>query len=415
MVRKWISVFIVLLFLPLLAYGEVETYPISEIREQTPAYWNGTAKSGKKQFEFRAPVFIPQVDSLPVLKAKRAVLSPEKLDEYSDILMESGVDETLGFYYFGDYSAYSDWPQGKVKWHVAEDYLYNLWEEEPLRSFEQVFAENQKFSLADAISGIKGFFEEMYCEADLEFIPYHVGIFSPYFARKGSKKTDEYYECGPLTGKGYYSLRGWQALEGIPILASAASVQENQNGHSECALRSMMTYYPRISAALWHEHDWSLNSEYPCEKTGQVVDDLAVCSFDTIKNQLQSMIDEGDLRYVYAIELGYVVYADPDVVYSKDKSEIAKQEFLLVPTWVAEVSRSKSSSGRKLGSFNGLEGSYGGMSPNGYDAYSYLAQDTGYEKIHFNAQTGAVLNCKLWDNNDTSLLYPKALGYDLEN
>ena len=415
MVRKWISVFIVLLFLPLLAYGEVETYPISEIRDQTPAYWNGTAKSGKKQFEFRAPVFIPQVDSLPVLKAKRAVLSPEKLDEYSDILMESGADETLGFYYFGDYSAYSDWPQGKVKWHVAEDYLYNLWEEEPLRSFEQVFAENQKFSLADAISGIKGFFEEMYCEADLEFIPYHVGIFSPYFARKGSKKTDEYYECGPLTGKGYYSLRGWQALEGIPILASAASVQENQNGHSECALRSMMTYYPRISAALWHEHDWSLNSEYPCEKTGQVIDDLAVCSFDTIKSQLQSMIDEGDLRYVYAIELGYVVYADPDVVYSKDKSEIAKQEFLLVPTWVAEVSRSKSSSGRKLDSFNGLEGSYGGMSPNGYDAYSYLAQDTGYEEIHFNAQTGAVLNCKLWDNNDTSLLYPKALGYDLEN
>ena len=102
-------------------------------------------------------------------------------------------------------------------------------------------------------------------------------------------------------------------------------------------------------------------------------------------------------------------------MYSKDKSEIAKQEFLLVPTWVAEVSRSKSSSGRKLDSFNGLEGSYGGMSPNGYDAYSYLAQDTGYEKIHFNAQTGAVLNCKLWDNNDTSLLYPKALGYDLEN
>lgn len=415
MVRKWISVFIVLLFLPLFAYGEVETYPISEIRDQTPAYWNGTAKSGKKQFEFRAPVFIPQVDSLPVLKAKRAVLSPEKLDEYSDILMESGADETLGFYYFGDYSAYSDWPQGKVKWHVAEDYLYNLWEEEPLRSFEQVFAENQKFSLADAISGIKGFFEEMYCEVDLEFIPYHVGIFSPYFARKGSQKTDEYYECGPLTGKGYYSLRGWQALEGIPILASAASVQENQNGHSECALRSMMAYYPRISAALWHEHDWSLNSEYPCEKTGQVIDDLAVCSFDTIKNQLQSMIDEGDIRYVYAIELGYVVYADPDVVYSKDKSEIAKQEFLLVPTWVAEVSRSKSSNGRKLDSFNGLEGSYGGMSPNGYDAYSYLAQDTGYEKIHFNAQTGAVLNCKLWDNNDTSLLYPKALGYDLEN
>ena len=55
------------------------------------------------------------------------------------------------------------------------------------------------------------------------------------------------------------------------------------------------------------------------------------------------------------------------------------------------------------------------MSPNGYDAYSYLAQDTGYEEIHFNAQTGAVLNCRLWDNNDTSLLYPKALGYDLEN
>lgn len=414
MVIKWISVFIVLLFLPLLAYGEVETYPISEIRDQTPAYWNGTAKSGKKQFEFRAPVFIPQVDSLPVLKAKRAVLSPEKLAGYSDILMESGVDEALGFYYFGDYSAYSVWPQGKVKWHVAADYLYNLWEEEPLRSLDQVFAENQEFSLADAISGTEGFFEEVYYEKDLEFVPCYVEINSPYFAGKGSKKTDEYYECGLLTGKGWYLIEGWQALEGIPILAAADEVQKNQTGHPVCALRSMIRD-PKISIMLWDERYWSLHSSYPYEKTAQVIDDLAVCSFETIKNQLQSMIDDGDIRYVYAIELGYVVYADPDVAYSKDKSEIAKQEFLLVPTWVAEVSRSKSSNGRKLDSFNGLEGSYGGMSPNGYDAYSYLAQDTGYEKIHFNAQTGAALNCKLWDNNDTSLLYPKALGYDLEN
>lgn len=414
MVRKWISVFIVFLFLPLLAYGEVETYPISEIREQTPAYWNGTAKSGKKQFEFRAPVFIPQVDSLPVLKAKRAVLSQEKLDEYSDILMESGVDETLGFYCFGDFSAFIDWPENKVRWSVTTDYLNNLWEEEPLRSLDQVFAENQEFSLADALSGTKGFFEEVYCDADAEFIPYHVAIRSPEFIRKGKTKTDEYFDCGPLTGKGWYLIDGWQALEGIPILASADDVQKNQNGHPVCALRNMMMP-PTFDISLWHEHHWSLNSIYPYEKTGQAVDDLAVCSFDTIKNQLQRMIDEGDLRYVYAIELGYVVYADPDVAYSKDKSEIAKQEFLLVPTWVAEVSRSKSSSGRKLDSFNGLEGSYGGMSPNGYDAYSYLAQDTGYEKIHFNAQTGEVLNCKLWDNNDTSLLYPKALGYDLEN
>lgn len=359
-------------------------------------------------------MFIPQVDSLPVLKAKRAVLSQEKLDEYSDILMESGVDETLGFYCFGDFSAFIDWPENKVRWSVTTDYLNNLWEEEPLRSLDQVFAENQEFSLADALSGTKGFFEEVYCDADAEFIPYHVAIRSPEFIRKGKTKTDEYFDCGPLTGKGWYLIDGWQALEGIPILASADDVQKNQNGHPVCALRNMMMP-PTFDISLWHEHHWSLNSIYPYEKTGQAVDDLAVCSFDTIKNQLQRMIDEGDLRYVYAIELGYVVYADPDVAYSKDKSEIAKQEFLLVPTWVAEVSRSKSSSGRKLDSFNGLEGSYGGMSPNGYDAYSYLAQDTGYEKIHFNAQTGEVLNCKLWDNNDTSLLYPKALGYDLEN
>ena len=414
MVRKWISVFIVFLFLPLLAYGEVETYPISEIREQTPAYWNGTAESGKKQFEFRAPVFIPQVDSLPVLKAKRAVLSPEKLAGYSDILMESGMDEGLGLYVFGDFSAFNDWRENKVRWSVITDYLYNLWEEEPLRSLDHVFAENQEFSLADAISGTKGFFGEVYCDADAEFIPYHVAIYSPEFIRKGKTKTDEYFDCGPLTGKGWHLIEGWQALEGIPILAAADDVQKNQTGHPVCALRSMIRD-PKISIMLWHERYWSLHSSYPYEKTAQVVDELAVCSFDTIKNQLQSMIDEGDIRYVYAIELGYVVYADPDVVYSKDKSEIAKQEFLLVPTWVAEVSRSKSRNGRKLDSFNGLEGSYGGMSPNGYDAYSYLAQDTGYEKIHFNAQTGAVLNCKLWDNNDTSLLYPKALGYDLEN
>ena len=76
---------------------------------------------------------------------------------------------------------------------------------------------------------------------------------------------------------------------------------------------------------------------------------------------------------------------------------------------MAEVSQKKSRTGRTLQDFTGpdsglVDGEYreGGR-------YFYIQQDPGYEKLYFNAQTGEMLNCKLWDHNDTKLLYPKEI------
>ena len=103
------------------------------------------------------------------------------------------------------------------------------------------------------------------------------------------------------------------------------------------------------------------------------------------------------------------LYADPETDYAADYDEIFAQEFLLVPVWVAEVSLMRSKTGRTLESFNGPEG---GLVDGKYlekGQYRYIGQDPGYEKLLFNAQTGELLNCKLWDAKDTKMLYPKEI------
>ena len=129
------------------------------------------------------------------------------------------------------------------------------------------------------------------------------------------------------------------------------------------------------------------------------IDDVPLCSFDIVQQKAQAMLVQGDIRNVYAAELGYMIYADPEIKYADEIEEIGKQEFLLVPVWMVEVSRTKSAAGREMESFD--------------SDWCYVRLDTGYENLCFNAQTGELLNGKCWNAQDTATLYPqKMLTWD---
>ena len=125
------------------------------------------------------------------------------------------------------------------------------------------------------------------------------------------------------------------------------------------------------------------------------------------------MVEKEELRYVYAVELGYMVYCDPEMEYSDDinwkeydQLYLPEYEYLLLPVWQVEVSQKRSKTGRTLENFNGPEG---GMVDSKYrekGQHNYISQDFGYEKLLFNAQTGELLNCKSWNPGDTKMLYP---------
>ena len=404
-------IFLLLLaLLPCLAAAEEPSLSITEVAAMTPEYYEGTCKlDGKRTIDFRAPVFVPDVESMPVMRVRHQMLDPEEAVEfkeldrfendqnYQQLLMSDEFHKMIG-----DGSGNND---------IGLESVYNLWSVDAQKSMHQIYAENQTFSLGDVVDGLEQFVEEYY---DTGFLPYYGRTWSAmYKTKKNGEMTDQLVEYKHLTGLGSYDVEGWQCIDGIPILNSIARVQKGQGVGSDSPLRRKMR---NSSGAVYINSVrtpelYSIQTYGMLEKTGLQYDDIPLCSFDIIQNKLQRMVEKEELRYVYAIELGYVLYCDPEAEYPTDREQLYSQEceYLLVPVWQAEVSQKRSKTGRTLESFNGPEG---GLVDGKYlekGQYEYIGQDPGYEKLLFNAQTGELLNCECWNPRDNKMLYPKEI------
>ena len=401
----WIMV---ALFLPCAAIAQEELYSISEVAAMTPEYYEGTCKlDGKRTIDFRAPMFVPDVESMPVVRVRHQMLDSDEAIEFN------GLDRFVNEQNHQQLLMHDEYRKmigdGKGSKRIGLESMYNLWSNDAQQSMYQVYAENQTFSLGDVVDGVQGFVAEYY---DTGFMPFYGRTWSAlYKTSKNGEMTDQLMEYKHLTGLGSYDIEGWQCIDGIPILDSIARVQEDQGvGGRDSALRLKMKnaageikiYNARTSEL------YSLDTYGILEKVGLLYDDAPLCSFDVIKSKLQKMVDREELRYVYAVELGHVLYCDPDTEYPDDYDQLYSPdyEYLLLPVWQAEVSLKRSKTGRTLESFNGPEG---GLVAGKYlekGQYRYIGQDAGYEKLLFNAQTGELLNCECWDPRDTKMLYP---------
>ena len=402
---------LLLALLPCLAAAEEPSLSITEVAAMTPEYYEGTCKlDGKRTIDFSAPVFVPDVESMPVMRVRHQMLDPEEALEFKNLdrfendqrhqqlLMSNEFRNMIG--------------NGSGIKSVGLESIYNLWSEDAQQSMHQIYAENQTFSLGDVVDGLERFVEEYY---DTGFMPYYGRTESAVYKRgKNGEITDQLIEYKHLTGLGSYEVEGWQCIDGIPVLNSIARVQEDQGiAGRDSQLRVKMHVSPGavdISKVRTPEL-YNFQALGMLEKTGLLYDDVPLCSFDIILNKLQRMVEKEELRYVYAIELGYVLYCNPDTEYVDDFDQLfsPEYEYLLLPVWQAEVSPKRSKTGRTLESFNGPEG---GLVAGKYlekGQYRYIGQDAGYEKLLFNAQTGELLNCECWDPRDTKMLYPKEI------
>lgn len=381
------------LFLPCAAIAQEALYSISEVAAMTPAYWEVTCEPDRNGgISFKAPIYVPDVDRMPIIRAKYQQLPPDKAADFAGI----DFDNVVSYQHFVDYA--DDW-SGKGSFGATMGVcLNNLWSDEPRQTMHQVYADNQRFSLGDVADGIERFMDEYY---GVQFIPRFGFTGSAYYQRNKDRQiTDELFECGSLTGLGQYDVEGWMAVDGVPVLEHIGGIQERQGGRVGDMRRAFSggAYFVWASGVFSKEH-YSLYCSYIPEKVEYEIDDVPLCSFDTVRQKVQAMLDQGDIRNVYAAELGYMIYADPETKYADEIEAIGKQEFLLVPVWMVEVSRTKSAAGRETESFDS-DG-------------CYVRLDTGYENLCFNAQTGELLNGKCWNAQDTATLYPqKILTWD---
>ena len=105
-----------------------------------------------------------------------------------------------------------------------------------------------------------------------------------------------------------------------------------------------------------------------------LADDISLASVQTIIREIEKQIDEGKIRNIYALRLGYVCYLN----------EESPESYTLYPIWICECDYTQSA--KEDGSV--------------YIADAGLREGTKFTRIGFNAQTGKLLDKQNFSWND---------------
>ena len=353
---------------------------VNELRESVPAYWLHHYKSQQQEVSIRAPIFIPQVDCLPILKVRLYQLDPEEenlqqLQQYFD------YSEPYGFNYSNDPVV-----SGRIGRPYKSSVFENIWQTEGDVDFKNVFAANQCDSLERVIEDYRIAFNNMLENTQITAIPNMAWIETPYLnVEPGTYEYGEPAQFGNLTGVGGYSVQYWPAIRNIPVVMGHGYAYE---GTYKTAVQRRIGSASELNVySHYSENLWSLGSLVLWRETGVYSEDYtSLCSFQEIEETLKKLVESGKVKDVFSIVLGYVVYADPVVEYKDDDDTVSTQDFVAIPTWIVEAIYTENPN-RNYSEF-----------PESGDptVYTY-SRHVAYMKLNISAQTG-----KLYDPSDTA-------------
>lgn len=374
--------FAVLIFLVLISTYSINSLAvtISELNSDLTDYLKIDRQSYGRMININAPVFCPDVESLPVLRVKLFSLSDERISTlgrvdgmYNDIVNQ------------GFFRLQSPKVTGR-QYHSSV--FQNIWQNNKDYDLSRIYASNQTVSLESMITKYQVVLSKLYRDAAITLIPFKATVKTPYLnVKAGTYEYRDMEELGELTGIGDYSIYYWPAIRGIPVFMGSDIIYESRNTNkvqTRLSMDSEMSVNNCIA-----EDFWSIYCIGVWHETGLYSDDYELCDFDKVLNSIIQLIDDGKIRNIYSIALGYVIYANPEVIYNnKSQGDIDTQEYLAIPTWVVETSYVDN--GRIEYSANPVR--------DNPSAYDYSAHDPKYTVLHISAQSG-----KVYDINDTSV------------
>ena len=349
---------------------------INELRESVPTYWLHYYTSQQQEVNIRAPIFIPSVEHLPLLKVRL-----HQLENGSTDLQYLNYNEPTGFNFRNE---------PDVSERIGRPYksavFENVWQTEDDLDLENEFAVNQSLSLGNVIENYRKVFNRMLEDAQITAIPNIAWIETPYLnVKPGTYEYEEPAQLGNLTGVGGYSAKYWPAIRNIPVVMGHDLAYE---GTCKTALQRRLASQSELNVRFHYSEDlWSISGSLLWEEVGEYSEDYtSLCSFQEIEETLMKLIESGKVKDVFSIVLGYVVYADPAIEYDKDDDTVSTQEFVAIPTWIVEAIYTENPN-RDYSAFPRSE------DPTVYTYSSHVA----YMQLNISAQTG-----KLYNPSDTT-------------
>ena len=365
--KKIFTILCALLFVPTLALCD----EIESIRNAVQSGLYDTEKIN------HAPIYIPDVSEINVIRAEKYEANPEIIQKYeNDGFLSINKTKKCTLLYIGDKY---DQKYGVDKRSQFSDYhIDSAWKLDD-GELDNIYAKNQTISAKGVVDKIKKMVQELYDESiDIELR--RVDVVSSF--QMGKMISNEMismgdYEFGDLTGIGGYAIEAYPTLDGIPIITSANSGYI-ETGKNRDAFDALYFSCPWIDTSYYSDDYMNVSFSNVFKVKKVISKNVELCGFDLIYNVLENYIDEGKIKKIYSINLGYVIYLDKNEEYSDKKEKNGKQrdysDYLLVPTWVVMCSYSENDSNNdkaNISSENDCE-----------------RQDLNYQNIFIDAQTG---------------------------
>lgn len=364
--KKMFAVLCALLLVPTLALCD----EIESIRSDV--------QSGSYDMEKinHAPIYIPDVSEINVIRAEKCEANLEVIQKYEDKGMMA-IDKIKRYtvLYMGD--EYDQKYGFNKRTQLTDYHIDTAWRLDDAE-LADIHAKNQPISAGEVVNKVKNMIRELYDES-ISIELKRIEVVSSF--QKGKMVSDKMtslgdYEFGDLTGIGGYGIEAYPTLDGVPIISSAAS------GYIEKGAEKIydVLYFAHPSADVFYYSDDYMNiSMMNAYKTKEVViENTGLCEFDNIYKTIEKIVDTGKIKRIYSINLGYVIYLDKNEEYSSKKEKGGEKwdysEYLLVPTWVVMCSYSENGSNNDKAEVN--------------SDHVCERQDLNYQQIFIDAQTG---------------------------
>ena len=343
-----------LLLMPTLALASGDMVSVSELRQQVEAMgrWTKTYDTPNGKVSVDIPIIVPEVENMPILQVS-AVMGKDVAEEKGlhksvdqenagagifyddfDILskLNANVDDAAMIFCanpkeidlaFLQVSHNDPNSMRGGSWDYSSDYYYPN-EMNP----ETLFAEENEQMLSTANDALAVLLQNYYGKENADYDVDYVEVRGKARKRVGRTKNDlGAYKKDYPNGTYYISFR--QKLEGIPIYAEIGHKMLTTNQTyvtQEVALKCQRIRGIETNTLEYmDETSFILDTTWMREEK-RIQEDVPLATLEDVMRALEKRIEEGYIRDIYALRLGYVCYLDdtsPDI-------------YALYPAWICD-------------------------------------------------------------------------------
>ena len=343
-----------LLLVPTLALANSDMVAISDLRQQVEAMgrWTKTYDTPNGEVSVDIPIIVPEVENMPILQVS-AVMGKDVAEEKGlhksvdqenagagifyddfDVLskLNANVDDAAMIFCanpkeidlaFLQVSHNDPNSMRGGSWDYSSDYYYPN-EMNP----ETLFAEENEQMLSTANDALAVLLQNYYGKENADYDVDYVEVRGKARKRVGRTKNDlGAYKKDYPNGTYYISFR--QKLEGIPIYAEIGHKMLTTNQTyvtQEVALKCQRIRGIETNTLEYmDETSFILDTTWMREEK-RIQEDVPLATLDEVMRALEKKIEEGYIRDIYALRLGYVCYPD----------DISPDIYVLYPAWFCD-------------------------------------------------------------------------------